>query len=392
VVFAVLTGGMMRARPEIEQAHVVLAYLLLVLAASVSGGRPLGFTIAGLAFAAIDYWFQLPYNRLSVGKPLDWVVLLAFLAAAVVTTQLLARAQAREAEARRHAEEVVRLAREVEHAAALRESDRFKDALLASVSHDFRTPLTTIKALAHDVVQTVPPSTETATNAAVIMEQVDRLTHLVDDVLDFSRIRGGVLPVALELNTAEDLVGAATRQTHGLLRDRQVDVEIDWSAPALTGYFDFAHALRALANLLENAAKYSPPDSPITIAVQSDGDWLVISVADRGAGVAPPERERIFDAFYRPEGQSPDTAGVGLGLAIARQLIEIQGGTLSHAARAGGGSVFAIRLPATADRSGARSALGSPGDAGRSLAGAAAAVDVGLPCADRDNARTTVVD
>ncbi len=349
VAFAVVTAAMARARPEIREAHVVLAYLLLVLAGSVSGGRPLGFAIAGLGFAAIDYWFQLPYDTLTVAKPLDWLVLLAFLATAIVTTQLLARARARETEARRHGEEVVRLAREIEHAAALREADRFKDALLASVSHDFRTPLTTIKALAHDLEGAAPPSVDIQASAAVITEQADRLMRLVDNVLDISRIRGGVLPVAAELNTAEDLIGAATRQAHGVLRGRQLDVEIDWSAPALTGYFDFAHALRALGNLVENAAKYSPPATPITIAVRRDGASLAFAVADRGPGVAPAERGRIFDAFYRPAGMPPDAGGAGLGLAIARQLAEAQGGAVDHAPRDGGGSVFTLRLPAASD-------------------------------------------
>ena len=144
---------MIRARGDIEQVHVVLVYLLIVLGASVMGGRPFGFVLAALAFGAIDYWFQLPYNEIAVAKPLDWLVLIAFLLTAVVTTQLLARARAREAEARARAAEVARLAREVEHAAVLRESARFKDTLLASVSHDFRTPLTTVRALAEELVQ-----------------------------------------------------------------------------------------------------------------------------------------------------------------------------------------------------------------------------------------------
>jgi K+-sensing histidine kinase KdpD len=345
-MFAGLTGGMARARPEIEQAHVELVYLLLVLVGSVSGGRPLGFTIAALGFAAIDYWFQLPYDMLTVAKPLDWLALLAFLATAVVTTQLLARARAREADARHHADEVVRLAREVEHAAAFREADRFKYALLASVSHDFRTPLTTIKALADDLGhQSTTPADATA-SAAVIAEQAERLMHLVENVLDLSRIQGGVLPLTPEINTAEDLVGAATRQAHGVLRERQLDVEIDWTAPALTGLFDFAHALRALANLLENAAKYSPPGSPIAISVQRENHSLAISVADRGLGVPPAERERIFDAFYRPTGLVPDAGGAGLGLAIARRLAEAQGGSVAYVPRPGGGSIFTLRLPA----------------------------------------------
>ncbi len=353
VAFGVLTLWMARARPEIREAHVALVYLLLLLVGSVTGGRPLGFTIAGLGFVAIDYWFQLPYDTLTVAKPLDWLVLLAFLATAIVTTQLLARARARELDARRHAEEVVRLAREVEHAAALRDADRFKDALLASVSHDFRTPLTTIRALADDLGRGVAAAPDIRASAVVITEQADRLMHLVENVLDFSRIRGGVLPVTTELNTAEDLIGAATRQAQGVLGGRQLDVEIDWTVPALTGHFDFGHALRALGNLLENAAKYSPPGTPITVSIRRDGGSLAFAVADRGPGVTPVERGRIFDAFYRPAGISPDVGGAGLGLAIARQLAEIQGGAVEYAPREGGGSVFTLRLPAGPDEGGA---------------------------------------
>jgi K+-sensing histidine kinase KdpD len=348
-VLVVATVFMIRARGDIEQVHVVLVYLLIVLGASVTGGRPLGFILAAAAFGAIDYWFQLPYNEIAVAKPLDWLVLIAFLLTAVVTTQLLARARAREAEARARAAEVARLAREVEHAAALRESARFKDTLLASVSHDFRTPLTTVRALAEELAH---PSRGTDAHASavsigvMIAEQADRLMHLVDNLLDLSRIRGGVLPVNAELNTAEDLVGASIRHAQGVLSGHPIEHNIDWDTPALTGYFDFTHALRALSNLLANAAKYSPPGSPITIEVRRQDRWLVLGVGDLGNGVSAVERERIFEAFYRPAGTPPDAGGAGLGLAIARQLATAQGGTVRYHPRLGGGSMFELELPA----------------------------------------------
>lgn len=348
VTLGVVTAGLVHARTQIEQVHVVLVYLLIVLGASVTGGRPLGFTLAALAFGAIDYWFQLPYDEIAVAKPLDWLVLIAFLVTAVVTTQLLARARAREAEARERAAEVARLAREVQHAEALRESARFKDTLLASVSHDFRTPLATVRALSEEITRAPEPDAATAVRAAagIIAEQADRLIHLVENVLDLSRIRGGALPVHAELNTAEDLVGAAVRRAQGVLAGHPIEFTIDWTAPALTGHFDFTHALRALSNLLENAAKYSPAGTPITIEVQRQDRWLVIAVADRGPGVAAAERERIFEAFYRPSDTAPDAGGVGLGLAIARQLALAQGGTVVYRPRPEGGSVFALQLRA----------------------------------------------
>ncbi|HEV2641060.1 MAG TPA: DUF4118 domain-containing protein, partial [Candidatus Elarobacter sp.] len=230
-VFAVATAGLLHARTAIELTDVVLVYVLIVLGGSATGTRPLGFSLAALGFAAIDYWFQTPYDTLTVAKPLDWLALITFLATAVVTTQLLSSVRAREAEARAHAAEVTRMAHELEHAEALREADRFRDALVASVSHDFRTPLTTIKALAHEIGQSAPATTggHVGANAGVIAEQADRLTELVDNVLDFSRIRAGSLPVNAELNTAEDLVGAATRQARAALSNHPVETDIDWT-------------------------------------------------------------------------------------------------------------------------------------------------------------------
>jgi K+-sensing histidine kinase KdpD len=335
---------------DLGQAHVTLIYLLVVLGGSASGGRALGFTLACACFLLIDYFLQTPYDLLSVDKPLDWLVLLAFLVTATVATQLLGRANAEAAAARQHAEEIdrlaalsVQLAAEAEHAEALREADRLKDALLASVSHDLRTPLTTIKALAHDLAAAGDE------RAAVIEQQSDRLNHMVADLLDLSRLNAGGVPMQTEINAAEDLVGAAIQQVAGTLGERELRTSLALREPMPVGRFDFVHSLRILVNLIENALKYSPADAPIEIAMRGEGEWIAIAVADRGRGVPPAERERIFEPFYRPAGVSPDAVragGAGLGLAIARRLAQAQAGTLTYEDRPGGGSVFTLRLPA----------------------------------------------
>lgn len=346
-VLVAVTVVMRAARGDPDQAHVALAYLLVVLGGSMSGGRGLGLALACAAFLLLDFFFQLPYDRLTVGKPLDWIILLSFLVTAIVATQLLALARSEAAEARRRTEEVAalsaereRLVAEAEHARALREADRMKDIVLASLSHDLRTPLTTIKALAQD------SALRGDENAKVIEEQADRLSRFVGDMLDLSRLRGGAFPVAPELNMAEDLVGAAIRQVAGLRNGRTLVPRVDTSQPALVGRFDFVQSLRILGNLLENALRYSPPGSAVDLGVRRDGDELVFTVADRGPGVAPAERERIFDPFFRATDAPPDTDRAGLGLSIARRLAEIQGGSLEHEPRPGGGSVFTLRLPA----------------------------------------------
>ena len=236
--------------------------------------------------------------------------------------------------------ERTRLVATAEHAEALREADRLKDVVLASVSHDLRTPLTTIKALAQE------GALHGDRNALAIEEQADRLGHLVADLLDLSRLKGGAMPVHPELNTAEDLVGAAMRQMAGVLKDRRVETNVDFTEPALTGRFDFVQSLRILSNLLGNAVRYTPPASPIEVSVHRDGAALVFVVADRGPGIPMAEQDRIFEPFYRPPGAPADGGGAGLGLSIARRLAELQGGTLAYAARPGGGSSFELRLPA----------------------------------------------
>jgi two-component system sensor histidine kinase KdpD len=235
----------------------------------------------------------------------------------------------------------VRLVAEAEHAEALREADRLKDIVLASVSHDLRTPLTTIKALAQS------EALQGNSAGAAIEEQADRLTRLVSDLLDLSRLKGGGFAAHPELNTADDLVGAAVRQTRGLFGEHPLRTVIDLDSPALVGHFDFSQSLRVLCNLLENARRYSPPREAVELAARRDGDTLVFSVSDRGPGVADPDVARIFEPFYRAQASAPDSGRAGLGLSIARTLAEIQGGSVDYERRSGGGSVFSLRLPAT---------------------------------------------
>lgn len=240
--------------------------------------------------------------------------------------------------------ERMRLAAAASHTDALREADRLKNALLAAVSHDLRTPLTTVKALAHAITEHgVPPGDP---QAASIEEEADRLTVLVSDLLDLSRLTGGAIHFRLEVNTADDLVGAALQRARGVLAQREISVVADRTQSSLLGRFDFVHTLRALVNLIENAAKYSPITEPIELRVSRDGARLVIAVADRGPGVSDVDAERIFEPFYRPPGVPADVRGVGLGLAIARALAVGQGGDVTYARRSGGGSVFLLQLPA----------------------------------------------
>jgi two-component system sensor histidine kinase KdpD len=319
IMLALATTVLLWVRGSVDQAHVALTMLLVVLGGSATGGRALGFTLAALCIILINFFFQSPIDHFTVSKPLDWIVLVNFLATAFVTTELLTRAR---------------------QTAALREAQKAKDEIFAAVSHDLRTPLTTIKVLAQSGASRGEPS------SIAIVEQADRLARMVGDLLELSMLRTGGLSRSPELNTADDLVGAALRQAEGMLNGRRIDVQLDFESPALVGRFDFVHTLRIVGNLLDNALRHTPEGGVVELCAERNDRWLVFSVKDRGAGVASDEQHRIFEAFYRPADATPDVGHPGLGLSIARSLADLQGGTVSYHARVGGGSIFELRLPA----------------------------------------------
>ena len=339
LVLAAVTAALLAARGRLDKAHVALALLLVVLFGAAAGGRAVGLWLAGTSFLLFNWFFVPPYGTLAVRDPFDWLVLVAFLLTSIVAAQLLARAQERTRAAEALAAERVRLLAEAEHAEALREADRLKDALLAAVSHDLRTPLTTIKALAHDLGALGDERTE------IIEQEADRLERLVADLLDLSRLRAGALSLQVELNAVDDLLGALLQRTEPAMRGR-LDVALAPGDALLVGRFDLVQSLRILANLVENAAKYAPGDSSIEVRAERRAGTIAITVADRGPGIARDETARIFEPFHRGPGQRAGTRGAGLGLSIARGLAEAQDGTLEYAPRPGGGSVFTLTLPA----------------------------------------------
>jgi two-component system sensor histidine kinase KdpD len=235
--------------------------------------------------------------------------------------------------------ERVRLTEAAERAEAHRRMESLRSALLTSVSHDLRTPLTSIKGIAHEIANGGDPRT-----AGDIEVAADRLNALIGDMLELSRIQAGAVRPVVAVETIDDLVGAALQQARSVLKDRLV--AIDGTEEMLSGRFAFTDALRVLVNLLENAAKYSPAESPIDLRIRREGTLITLSVMDRGSGVPESERERIFEPFYRPHGTPADTGGTGLGLSIARGLAEAQGGTVRFEPRDDGGAVFIFEMPA----------------------------------------------
>jgi two-component system sensor histidine kinase KdpD len=327
-----VTSALLAFREDLDRAHVGLIYLLLVLGAAATAGFGAGLLTALLTFLSFNFFFLLPYHTLTIHDRLDWLVLGTYLITASVAAALLTRAE-REARAR------IALAREAEHASALREIDRLKDAVLAAVSHDLRTPLTNIRALAYEL------AAEGDERATIIGTEAERLNHYVASLLDLSALNSGALRIHLEVNTIEDVVGATLAHMGQSLNGRTVQTRIGEGAVMLAR-FDFVYTVRILTNLLENAHKYSPPGTPIEIGARRVGDVVEVTVSDQGSGVPATERERIFEPFYRhPEGP-PDAGGAGLGLAIAQRLAQAQGGALRLEPAVSSGSSFTLTLPA----------------------------------------------
>jgi two-component system sensor histidine kinase KdpD len=333
------TAAMWPFRDSLEEAHVVLVYLLLVLTGTAREGRAVGIALAVGSFLLFDFFLLRPYHTLAIEDPLDWWILVAFLITGFVAAQLLHRAQLAAELAEGRAAEIERLAREAEHVEALREADRLKDALIASVSHDLRTPLTSIRASASQL------RAEGVEEGAIIEQEAERLNRFVTDLLDLSRIRAGALPLEAELNAAEDLIGAALLEVRGLSGGEKVEVVLPQDDVIPVGRFDFVHALRALVNLLENALRHTPVEAAVRLELVLEAATLAFEVQDRGPGIRAEDRERVFEPFCR----GPDTAangrGTGLGLAIARSFAEAQGGSVDFRPGGGGGSTFTLRLP-----------------------------------------------
>jgi two-component system sensor histidine kinase KdpD len=324
-VLGTAAAALLVFRSQLGEAHVALVFLLVVLGASASGGRLLGVSTAVASFFLFDWMFLPPYRSLSVRNPLDWLVLAVFLITSIVAAQLLYLARAERAA--------------IDSADSLREADRLKDALLASVSHDLRTPLTTIKGLAHELQELGDERT------LIIEEQADRLNALVADLLEMARLNGGALKLDTQVNAVDDLLGAIVQHVAARPDRHRVIVTLDDPATLLFGRFDFVHSLRILANLVDNALQHGPVDTPIHVTGGAEGDEVVIRVSDEGPGVPEKERERIFAPFYRgAEGMAKGESS-GLGLTISRGLAVAQSGSLECVVTPDGGTLFELRLP-----------------------------------------------
>ncbi len=231
------------------------------------------------------------------------------------------------------------------HQAQLRvESERLRNTLLSSVSHDLRTPLATITGAASslmDEAERLPPAARRELLAA-IREESDRMNRLVGNLLDMTRLESGALQIRKEWHPLEEVVGAALGRLAARLGDRPVTTRLPPDLPLVP--LDGVLMEQVLINLLDNAIKYTPAGSPIEIGVSVADGRVLLEVADRGPGLPPGHETRVFEKFYR--GPVVGTAGgVGIGLTICQGIVEAHSGRIWAASRPGGGAVFSVALP-----------------------------------------------
>jgi two-component system, OmpR family, sensor histidine kinase KdpD len=230
------------------------------------------------------------------------------------------------------------------HTEAARESERLRSALLDSVTHEFRTPLTSIKASVTTLRSGAKLSAEQQEDLlAVVEEESDRLNRVIGEAVEMAQLDAKEVRLDLLPHQMREVVDAALAESKHSLADHPVEVRLPERLPAVV--LDAVWIKKVLRHLLENAAKYSASGSPIFVSSEVKNDRLITSVADRGAGIDDLERSMIFDKFYRGQSQRYRVQGTGMGLAIVKAIVEAHSGRIEVTSQLGHGSVFSFGLP-----------------------------------------------
>ena len=341
----------------------VAAPLLLLDVVIVAGLWGTGPALAAAASGAGAYsYFFLPPAGFAIEDPQDWIEFFTFIGTAVIAGELASRAERRTAEAQAGRQEIERLYQELHsaferasEAEAARRNEQLKAALLDALTHNLRTPLTSIKAAVTALIRegAWTPLSELTPDGRlellqVIDEESDRLNRFIGGLAGPDRIEPE-LPIQSRAVDVELVIRAGLQRAETVTRDHRLVVAIDDGLPAVS--VDAASITEAIYILLDNASKYAPVGTTITVAASRADDREVrITVVDEGPGIPADLRERVFEKFFRVPGREshdPHRGGVGLGLPIARRLIEAQAGRIwIEAPSSGRGTTVAITLAA----------------------------------------------
>ncbi|MCO6510959.1 MAG: DUF4118 domain-containing protein [Aridibacter famidurans] len=354
---------------QISPTTVALTFLMLVVLIATFWGSLPALLSSVLAMLSFNYFFLPPVRTWTISDPENWVAWFVFTVTAVVTGQLSARVKRRALEAEARSREVEGLYKQLREAfelasetEALRRSERVKSALLDAVSHDIRTPLTSIKASVTTLLDdSASPGARDSIGLGedgreemlqIIDEETDRLNRFVESLIGLAKIQAGEIRPKRESSTVGDIIQAALSKASKQLKERPVKVIVADGLPDVD--VDSALISEALFALVENAAKYSPAGEEITVEAWKEDDMRIgFAVEDRGHGIDEAVREKVFDKFFRAIHESDAGVvypqGTGLGLSIAKGIVEAHKGTIRVAdpVRGTNGARVEFTLPIT---------------------------------------------
>jgi K+-sensing histidine kinase KdpD len=344
---ALVTGAIFALKTVAPVLSLGVLYLFAVLPVAALWGLPFGVLVSIVSMLAFNFLFLPPTHTFRLADSENWVALAVYLVTAISVSGLAARARRRAEEAEQHArdarESEARRRSEAVEAEALRRSNTMKTAVLRSVSHDLRSPITAIMTTSEVLGSSGAALSGVERDELLdsIRLQVRRLDRLVSNLLDLSRLEAGAASPVPELWTIDGLVARALEV---LGRDSErVDVVIPHDSPPIS--VDPTQLEHVLVNLLENALKFSTPTDVVEIGAYEAGDEVVVRVVDHGPGIPTDEQTQIFEAFNRGSG-ADGQGGSGLGLAIARGFAQVNGGRVWVESQPGRGSTFVLAFPA----------------------------------------------
>lgn len=318
-----------KLRPELSQTSIALILVLPVILVAVTQGRGPALYASTLVGLSFNFFFIGPYYSFLITRPEDVVAFIVFVTTAVLVGQLSSRLEKRVLLTEKQSKELVHVRGKFERAAAqaaeadaLRKSEQLKTALLDAVTHDLRTPLTSIKAAISTIrAESVSPEVQREL-FEVIEEESDRLNHFIQGMMDLAKLQAGEVTLASRNVAPEEMVEDALLRAASLLEGHPVEVAIASGLPSPK--VDPRLISQVIFTLLENAAKYSGASAKITVSVRQKESNICFAVDDEGPGIPSALRGKLFDKFFRA-GLQP---GLGMGLAIARGIVQAHGGKI----------------------------------------------------------------
>jgi two-component system, OmpR family, sensor histidine kinase KdpD len=340
--------------PYVKLANIAMLYLLAVAVVAARLGRGPAVFSSIASVAAFDFFLVPPYFTFAVADSQYHVTFAVMFIVALIISSLTAQIQQQARAAMQREQRTAMLTEEAKIAQRLADTEKTRNALLSSVSHDLRTPLAAISGAASSLRDDEHRLSDDAKRELLdtVNDEASRLSRLVSNLLEITKLESGAAHVKKELCPLEEVIGSALSRFERALSERPVTTVLPADLPLIP--MDVLLMEQVFINLLENIIKYTPPSSGVEISATVDGTNVRIEVADRGPGISVGDERKIFDKFFRSERQKGMT-GAGLGLAICRAVMDAHGGEISASNRDNGGTAFRVSLPLASEGSSARS-------------------------------------